>query len=687
MHDVVSTQVQDDVLVVTIDNPPVNALSPGVAEALASAVSRAIADSNLRSVIVRGAGRTFVAGADIKEFPAIMAGERPMPDFHASFHAIESSPKPVIVLLHGSVLGGGLELAMAGHYRLAVPETKLGQPEVKLGLIPGAGGTQRLPRLVGIDAALEMCAFGESIDAARALELGLIDAITDGDPLECALAFARTCPLVRRTRDSEEALGQPEAARTKAEAVKAQARRRLRGQTAPLAACDAVCAASELDFEHGIEVEARLFGECLRSEQAHALIHVFFAEREVARVPGLSDRDRPGEAPRLVGVVGAGTMGTGIAQTLAQAGLNVLLRDADPAALERSRAALRRGFEAQVQKGRLSAEEASERLALIQTAEDWAGFESCDLIIEAVSEDLELKKGIFAELDSIAKTSAVLASNTSTLDIDALARCTRRADRVVGIHFFSPAPVMRLVEAVRGAATSTATLAMAVELARRLKKTAIVARNSFGFIGNRMFVPYRDQAVAIAEEGASPWMVDRALVDWGWAMGPLAVGDLSGLDVFASIRRMERAMGVVHLEAESYEDRLAAEGRWGQKSGAGWYVYGEDRVARPDPDVEAQLRLYAAEMGIPQREYTPDRIVERCMDALINEGARLMETGVASRAVDIDMVYLHGYGFPRWRGGPMWYASQVGKKKIHARLERRYAERGPFWKPSAWLLE
>jgi len=686
VSDFVTTRHRDRVLIVTVDNPPINALSPGVAESLAATVRAARDDASVAALVVVGAGSTFVAGADIHEFERIVAGERPMIAFQALFNAIEASAKPVVMALHGNVLGGGLELAMAGHYRLAAPGTKLGQPEVKLGLIPGAGGTQRLPRLVGTEAALEMCVFGEPVDARRACELGLIDAVVEGDLTEAALAFLATPRPPRRTRDQMANLVSLQQAQALAARAKQEVARRFRQQTAPLAAADAVCAAATLSFEQGLALEAQLFAACLYGEQSRALIHAFFGERAVGRIPGLSKDVHPLEIARA-GVVGAGTMGAGIAQCYANAGIPVLLMDSNPEALERGMDAVRTAYQGQAAKGRISAEEAARRLARITPVPAWDGFEQCDVIVEAVFEDFALKQQVFAAMDAVARPGAILASNTSTLDIDALAQCTRRPERVVGHHFFSPAPVMKLLEVVRGAATDDEVLATTLALARRLGKTAVVARNAFGFIGNRMFGPYRTQAIACAEEGAAPWEVDQALVAWGMAMGPLAVGDLSGLDVFWRMKRMALQAGLAHLDAENFEDRLVGQGRLGQKSGAGWYLYDAARKPAADPDVEAQLRLYAAEMAIPQRKLTPECIVTRCLDALINEGGRLREQGVALRDVDVDIVYLLGYGFPAWRGGPLFYASRVGKKQIYERLLRRYEARGPFWKPSQWLLD
>ena len=685
MSETVRTQIEAGLLIVTIDNPPVNALGPGVAEGVADAVDAAQADPRVRAVVVRGAGKTFVAGADIREFGRMASGEVPMIDLYPVFGRIENSAKTVVMALHGSVLGGGLELAMAGHYRVADPKTILGQPEVKLGLIPGAGATQRLPRLIGIEAALEMCVYGEPVAAPRALELGLVDSLASGDLLEAARAFLATNPPPRRTRDlTDHAIAEADA-QALAARVCQEVQRKLRLQDAPLAAAKAVCAAAALPFDAGLRHEAELFSKCVYGDQSRALIHAFFGERTVARIPALPKETKPLEI-RQAGVVGAGTMGAGIAQCFVAAGIAVVLKDADSVALKRGMKSIQAALEGQVKKGRLTQAAAEARLAMIQPVTDWAGFEHCQVIVEAVFEEYELKRAIFAELDAVAAPGAILASNTSSLDIDGLAGCTRRPANVAGLHFFSPAPVMKLVEVVRGRETDAVTLATCLDLARRMKKIGVVSGNAFGFIGNRMFEPYRAQAVAAAEQGAAPWDVDQALVEWGMAMGPLAVGDLSGLDVFWQMKRMAIELGVAHLDAETFEDRLVGQGRLGQKSGAGWYLYGEDRKPAPDPDVERQLRLYAAEMAIQQRRFTPMGIVERCTDALINEGAKLLEAGVALRDVDIDIVYIHGYGFPAWRGGPMFYASQCGKHRIHERLQRRYEEEGVFWKPSAWWL-
>lgn len=669
------------VLVLTIDHPPVNALSVEVLEALAGAVERAAADPEVEAVVIAGAGKNFIAGADIRLFPRIAAGQMPPVPWQDYMNRIEDSPKPVVAAIQGAALGGGLETAMACHWRVAARTAQAGQPEVKLGLIPGAGGTQRLPRLAGVEKAMEMCAFGEPLDAEAALAAGIFDRLVDGDPVEAAVELASARPAVRRTRERAEKLCTAEEAEALAEVFRQSAKRRMPHQKAPEAAIEAVAAAARLPFEDGLAVERRLFEQCLRGEQSRALIHVFFAERETAKVAGLP-------APRPVeraAVIGAGTMGTGIAVCLANAGIPVALYDALPEALERGLAGIRRQYESQVKKGRLSEAEAAQRLERIRPC---AGLEEAaagaDAVVEAVFEDLEVKRQVFSALDAAARPGALLATNTSTLDIDEIAAATKRPESVLGLHFFSPAPVMKLVEVVRGRATAPEALAAALELARRLKKIPVLAGNCFGFIGNRMFLPYRTQAVSIAEQGAAPEEVDAALTGWGLAMGPLAVGDLIGHDVWLMIRREALRRGVPHIPVSAFEDELPRLGRLGQKSGLGWYRWDENRRPQRDAELERLLREYAAAQGIEQRGWTAEQIRERTLLALVNEGGRILDEGMAQRAADIDVVFVHGFGFPAWRGGPMHWAEAQGKERLLARLEALYDEEGPFWKPAAW---
>ena len=672
------------VLVLTVDNPPVNALDREVLEALAAAVERAAADGSVQAVVLAGAGKNFIAGADISLFPRIAAGEIPPVPWQESMNRVEACSKPLIAAIHGAALGGGLETAMACHYRIASRAAQVGQPEVKLGLIPGAGGTQRLPRLAGVGKAMEMCAFGEPLGAGAALEAGIVDRVVEGDPVEAAVEFALSSPPVRRTRDLQEKLCSPEEAESLADFFRQSARKRMPHQKAPEAAIEAVAAAARLPFEEGLAAERRLFEQCLHGEQAKALIHVFFAERATAKVPELASLPAPPPVRRAA-VIGAGTMGSGIAVCFANAGIPVSLADASPEALERGLAGIRRQYESAVKKGRLDEAGLNQRLALIRAAESLEdAVAEADAVVEAVFEDPAVKQEVFRAIDAAARPGALLATNTSTLDIDEIAAATKRPESVLGLHFFSPAPVMRLVEVVRGRATAPEALAAALELARRLRKIPVLAGNCFGFIGNRMFLPYRTQAVAIAEQGGVPEEIDAALTGWGFAMGPLAVGDLIGHDVWLMIRREALRRGVPHIPPSAFEDELPRLGRLGQKSGFGWYRYDENRRPQPDPELLRLLREYAAARGIEQRSWSAEQIRERTLLALLNEGARVLDEGMALRPADIDVVFVHGFGFPAWRGGPMHYAESLGKARVLARLEALYDEDGPFWKPADW---
>jgi 3-hydroxyacyl-CoA dehydrogenase len=672
------------VLVLTVDNPPVNALDREVLEALAAAVERAAADGSVQAVVLAGAGKNFIAGADISLFPRIAAGEIPPVPWQESMNRVEACSKPLIAAIHGAALGGGLETAMACHYRIASRAAQVGQPEVKLGLIPGAGGTQRLPRLAGVGKAMEMCAFGEPLGAGAALEAGIVDRVVQGDPVEAAVEFALSSPPVRRTRDLQEKLCSPEEAESLADFFRQSARKRMPHQKAPEAAIEAVAAAARLPFEEGLAAERRLFEQCLHGEQAKALIHVFFAERATAKVPELASLPAPPPVRRAA-VIGAGTMGSGIAVCFANAGIPVSLADASPEALERGLAGIRRQYESAVKKGRLDEAGLNQRLALIRAAESLEdAVAEADAVVEAVFEDPAVKQEVFRAIDAAARPGALLATNTSTLDIDEIAAATKRPESVLGLHFFSPAPVMRLVEVVRGRATAPEALAAALELARRLRKIPVLAGNCFGFIGNRMFLPYRTQAVAIAEQGGVPEEIDAALTGWGFAMGPLAVGDLIGHDVWLMIRREALRRGVPHIPPSAFEDELPRLGRLGQKSGFGWYRYDENRRPQPDPELLRLLREYAAARGIEQRSWSAEQIRERTLLALLNEGARVLDEGMALRPADIDVVFVHGFGFPAWRGGPMHYAESLGKARVLARLEALYDEDGPFWKPADW---
>ena len=570
---------------------------------------------------------------------------------------MEDSAKPIVCAIHGTAFGGGLEVAMGAHYRVAVATAQVGQPEVKLGLIPGAGGTQRLPRLAGVAMAVEMCAFGEPIKAPAALEAGIVDRIVEGDLLAGAIAFAREIlakgEKPRKPRDrNEKLIANPalfEAARERAAKTK-------RGMMAPLAAIDAVEAATRLPFEEGRQNEATLFEKCLFSDQSKAMIHAFFGEREVAKIPGLP-KDTPVREIRKAAVIGAGTMGGGIAMNYANAGIPVILKETTQEALDRGVATIRKNYASSVKKGRFPQSVMDQRMALIRPQLTYDGFEEADVIAEAVFEGMALKKQVFAEIDKIAKPEAILATNTSTLDIDQIASATSRPHMVIGHHYFSPANVMRLIEIVRGKATSPEVIATSMALAKKLNKVGVLVGNCRGFVGNRMLHPYLREAEFLVEEGAAPEAVDKALYDFGMAMGPFAMSDLAGLDVGWRIRKEYKHLETPGVRQPRIADALCEMGRYGQKTGAGWYRYGEDRTPIPDPEVAAVIE----KLAVDRRAIGPEEIVERTIHALINEGAKILEEGIAMRPVDIDIIYITGYGFPVYRGGPMWYA---GLRKI-----------------------
>ena len=686
MAELVKLSRHGEIAVVTIDNPPVNALSPGVPEGIVAAIRAAAEDDAVRATIVMGAGRTFIAGADIREFGKIVAGERPRLSLLPSLAVIEDCPKAVVMAIHGTAFGGGLETAMAGHYRVVDVSAQIGQPEVKLGIIPGAGGTQRLPRLAGVAKALEMCAFGEPIGAAEALAAGVVDRILEGDLLAGAIAFAREIAgkPVPKTRERNQKLR--DAAPAMFAAAREKAGKIKRGQTAPLAAIDAVEGACRLSFEEGCKLEAELFNRCLYSTQSKALIYAFFGERAAAKIPDIPKGTHTYEIRRAA-VVGAGTMGTGIAMNYANAGIPVLLKEVNQQALDRGMAVIRQNYAGTVKRGRLSEAQMEQRLAAIRPQLSYDGFEEADVITEAVFEGLALKKQVFSELDRMAKPEAILASNTSYLNIDAIASVTRRPEMVVGQHYFSPANVMRLLEIVRGRATSKEVLATSMALAKRLNKVAVVAGNRPGFIGNRMLTPYLREAQFLVEEGASVEEVNDALYDFGMAMGPLAMSDLAGLDVGWRARKEFQHLEKPGVRRPLVSDQLCELGRFGQKTGSGWSRYDEKRKPSPNPETAALIEKTAREAKIERRTVGRDEIVDRCIFALVNEGARVLEEGVALRAVDIDIVYLNGYGFPAWRGGPMFYADTIGLKAVLERIEEFQKRHGEdLWSPAPLLL-
>jgi 3-hydroxyacyl-CoA dehydrogenase len=686
MTDLVQFTKHNGIAVITINNPPVNALSPGVPEGISEALDQIAQDDSVKAVVLIGGGRTFVAGADIKEFDKMVSGKPRGAGLLPLLLKIEDSSKPVIVAIHGTAFGGGLELAMAGHYRVALSTAQVGQPEVKLGLIPGAAGTQRLPRLAGVARAVEMCTSGNPVKAEEALKFGIVDRLIEDDLLAGAVAFAREVAgeSAPKTRERDEKLGNVADNVRIFSSARETAAKKQRGLLAPVAAISAVEAATKMPFEEGCKVEQKLFIDCLFSQQSKSLIHVFFSEREVNKIP-----DIPKETPiipvRSAAVVGAGTMGGGIAMVLANAGLPVLLKEADQAALDRGLATIQLNYANSVKRGRFPQQVAEERLKRITPTLTYDDFSSVDLVIEAVFEGMALKKEIFKELDRVCKPGAILASNTSTLSIDEIASSTSRPDFVIGTHFFSPANVMRLLEIVRGKASSKEVIATCMQLSKSLGKVGVLVGNCRGFVGNRMFGPYRREAQFLVEEGAGIEAVDQALSRFGMAMGPLATGDLAGLDVGWRIRKEYRHLEVPGIRQPFAEDRLCELGRYGQKTGAGWYKYDDQRRATPDPLVTELVRKWVDEAGIVQRQISAEEITDRCLYALVNEGARILEEGYALRASDIDIIYLNGYGFPAHRGGPMWYADTVGLKQVCDRVSEFHRQHGEIWRPAPLL--
>jgi len=682
--------VQGPVAVITIDNPPVNALSPGVPEGIESSLGQAIADPRVQAIVIVGGGRTFVAGADINEFAkSIMAGRPAGPNLYPLLLKIEDSPKPVVIAVHGSALGGGLELAMAAHYRLATPDAQVGLPEANLGIVPGAGGTQRLPRLVGVAKAADMLVTGQIIKASDALQIGLLDRLIEGELVAGAAAFATEMVAKGgphpKTRKLTEKLGTAETNAPIFEAARAQANKIRRNQTAPLADLDALAAATTLPFDEGCKKERALSDASLRGDQAKAMIHAFLAERAVGKTPDVP-KETKAYPIRQAAIIGAGTMGGGIATALANAGIPVRIKDSSQVALDRGMANVRKNYESSVKRGRITAEIMEQRIAMIHPQLDCAGFDQADIIIEAVFESMDLKKQIFAEIDKIAKPDCVLASNTSTLNIDEIASAAAtRPHMVIGLHFFSPAHVMRLLEIVRGKVTSKEVTATVLALAKALRKVGVLVGNAYGFVGNRMMFQYMREAQLLVEEGATPAQVDAALTGWGMAMGIFAVDDMGGLDLGAHVFRDIRAMQGPGPRMPVMLDKLVAIGRLGQKTGAGWFRYDETRKPIPDPEIEALIAATAKEMGIARRTITKDEILERCLYSMINEGAKILEEGHALRAADIDTIYMTGYGFPTYRGGPMWYADTVGLPKVLKSVQEFHQQHGLLWKPAPLL--
>ncbi len=683
-REVVRLEVEDGIGLITVDNPPVNALGPGVSEGIVAAVERGEADPSVRAMVLMGAGRSFIAGADIRRFgkPREVPARR-------SYDALEGSSKPTVAAIHGYALGGGLENALCCTWRIAVPGAKVGLPEVLIGIIPGGGGTQRLPRLIGPKAALEMIVSGRHVPAPEAKELGIIDAVVEGDDLRAeAIAFAkRICsqPL-RRVSGMTEKLGEAKADPGMFDAMRKAIARKARNQKAPHHCIAAVEAAVSLPFAEGLREERRLFGDLENSDEARALRYAFFAEREVARLPQLPKEISPPEI-RAVAVVGAGTMGGGIAMSFADSGVPVKLMDVSAEALGRGMERIRANYAVSVRRGSHTQAEMDKRLPLIEPVDAYEKIAGCDAVIEAVFEQLPVKQEVFAALASAMKPGALLFTNTSALDIDAIAAVTKRPEAVAGTHFFAPANVMKLFEVVEGAKTAPETLTAAMKLGRAIGKISAYAGNCDGFVANRSRIPFNIEQNMMVEEGASPDQIDRVMVEFGYPMGPFAVNDLSGLDVSYQTRK-RRAAADPNYRKLPIPDRLVEMGRKGQKTGAGWYRYEPgDRTPHVDPEVGRIIREAAAELGIQQRAFTDDEVLKRLLFGSVNEACKILEEGKALRASDIDVMWLNGFGFPRHRGGLMFWADQIGVQEVYNQVATWHQRYGARWTPAALLRE
>ena len=677
---------EGDILLVTIDNPPVNALGVDVRRGLMEAIEAADADAAVKAVVLVGAGRNFLGGADIREF-----GKPPQaPALPDVCNRIEAATKPVIAAIHGAALGGGLEIALGAHYRVALGSAKLGLPEVLLGLLPGAGGTQRTPRLIGAQAALELMLSGRHIGAAEAAKLGLVDKLADGDDAAAAgLAYARELIAAnaapRRTSEAS-ALSDRAAVQAAIDAARADTAKKARGLFSPLKIVDAVQGALDLPFAEGLALERTLFIECLESPQRAGLVHAFFAEREVVKAPETKiAQPRPIAS---IGIVGGGTMGAGIAVAVLDAGLPVVMIERDDEALARGRANVEKVYDGLIAKGRIKPEGKAAIMARFGGSSSYDALGQVDLVIEAVFEDMAVKQAVFKELDRVCKPGAVLATNTSYLDIDQIAASITRPSDVIGLHFFSPANIMKLLEIVVPAKVSADVVATAFELAKKLKKTAVRAGVCDGFIGNRVLAVYGAAAQAIMEDGASPWQIDKAVRDFGYPMGPFQVSDLAGGDIGWATRKRRAATRDPQARYVQIPDRLAERGWFGQKTGRGYYLYPEGaRIGTPDPEVDAIIDAERQRAGITPRSFTDEEIMRRYLAAMINEGANVVHQKIALRPLDVDVTFVHGYGFPRYRGGPMHYADTVGLPKILADIQEFAKEDPLFWKPSPLLVE
>ena len=678
-------EVDDGIGIITIDNPPVNALAPGVRDGILEALEQGEADPEVKAMVLMGAGRSFIAGADIRAF----GKPRPAPR-RLTYDALDGAKKPVVAAIHGYALGGGLENALACHYRIAVPSAKVGLPEVLIGILPGGGGTQRLPRLIGVQAAMDMIVTGRHVPAEEAKELGIIDAIVAGNDLrQEAIAFAKEVAGKRplpRVRDKSAKLAEVKANPGMFDAMRKSIARKARNQKAPYHCIACVEAAATKPFEEGIAIERGLFAELENSDEAKALRYAFFAEREVAKIPWLP-KDLALPQIKTAAVVGAGTMGGGIAMSFADFGFPVKLVDASPEVLAKGMDRIRNTYAVSAKRGSLTQEEMDKRLALIEPVESYEEIADCDAVIEAVFERMPVKKEVFAKLDAIMKPGALLYSNTSALDIDEIASATKRPQAVAGTHFFVPANVMKTFEVVEGSKTAPVTLAAAMKLGRDIGKISAYAGNCDGFVANRSRIPFNLEQGLMIEEGALPEQVDKVMVDFGYPVGPFTVNDMSGLDISYDTRK-RRAAADPAYRGLPITDRLVELGRLGQKTGKGWYRYEKgDRTPIVDPEVHAIITQVADEKGFQRRPFSEEEILRRLLFSSVNEACKILEEGKAIRASDIDVMWLNGFGFPRYRGGLMYWADTIGAREVYNQIASWHQRYGARWRPSDLLRE
>lgn len=687
MSDLVDYQKHGAVGVITINNPPVNALSPGVPEGIYESLQQGMKDDDVKAMVLIGGGRSFIAGADIKH-----VGAKKSPIAMKWRDEMEMMDKPVVAAIHGFALGGGLESALCAHYRVAVPSAKVGLPEVLIGILPGGGGTQRLPRLVGPKKALDLIVTGRHVPAPEAKDLGIIDDLApEGDLLNAAVAYAEKIADIRplpRVGERDEKLQEAKDDPGIFDAMRKKIARKARNQVAPYNCIKCVEAACSMPLREGLARERELFDEIREGEETKALKYAFFAEREATKIPDVP-RDTPVTKIESAAVIGAGTMGGGIAMCFANVGIPVKLLEIDQGALDKGIAKIKSNYEVSVKRGSLDAAAVPERMALIEPVLDYDSIGNADIVIEAVFENLDVKKEIFAKLDETMKDGAILASNTSTLDIDAMAAMTKRPGDVIGTHFFSPANVMKLLEVVRGEKTDAATIASSIKLGRALNKVVGVCGNCDGFLANRTRIPFKIEMMALLEEGALPEQVDKVMYDFGYPMGPFAVGDLAGLDISYATRQRRAKEDPDGYRPDPISDALVEEGRLGQKTGAGYFLYKEgDRTPYPDPKVKGIIDAVSRQMGVERREISDEEVLNRLLLSSVNEAAKILEEGIAYRSSDVDVMWLNGFGFPRYRGGLMFWADNtLGVPKVYDTLCEWHEKYGGHWKPSNLIAD